>query len=315
MNEDADIRGVLEAALGKPLASLERRPSEYRTSFALHEIDVELASGERLELMFKEVGPAGLAPSARAAKPAFLYDPLREIEVYRDVLDPALGTPRFYAADTERGWLFIERVHGVELFQVGERQTWEAVARWLADMHAKLAPAAPSARRAIRYDRGYLELWPARAIEVAQARGDASATEALRPLAEGYEAVIARLLALPPTLIHGEFYASNVLVDAFTAPRRVAAVDWEQAGIGPGLVDLAALTAGRWGEADRAEIAAAYAATAGSDFDVGALEACRLHLALQWLGWSPGWTPPVDHRQDWLEEAVKAAARLGLGGR
>jgi thiamine kinase-like enzyme len=95
----------------------------------------------------------------------------------------------------------------------------------------------------------------------------------------------------------------------------VAAVDWEQAGIGPGLVDLAALTAGRWGEADRAEIAAAYAATAGSDFDVGALEACRLHLALQWLGWSPGWTPPVDHRQDWLEEAVKAAARLGLGGR
>ncbi len=298
--------------MGETVASFDRRPSAYRTSFALDEVDVSLAGGKRLELMFKEVGPAGLAASARAAKPPFLYDPLREIEAYRDLLDPAFGTPRFYGADPERGWLFIERVPGVELFQVGERRTWERVAQWLASMHDRLEGAAADVPRAIRYDRAYLECWPARAVEIARGREDEAAAQALRAIADGYDAVVDRLLALSPTVIHGEFYASNVLVDAFTGPQRVAPVDWEQTGIGPGLVDLAALTAGRWSETDRAEIAMAYGAAAQTAFDAEALEACRLHLALQWLGWSPDWTPPREHRQDWLGEASKASGRLGL---
>ncbi|CAA9480570.1 MAG: hypothetical protein AVDCRST_MAG30-771, partial [uncultured Solirubrobacteraceae bacterium] len=42
-----------------------------------------------------------------------------------------------------------------------------------------------------------------------------------------------------------------------------------------------------------------------------ALEAARLVVAVGWLGWSPGWTPPPEHAQDWLAAALDAAERIG----
>jgi hypothetical protein len=78
------------------------------------------------------------------------------------------------------------------------------------------------------------------------------------------------------------------------------------AAVGAGLVDLAALVTGWTGE-ERAAILAAYRGV-----DDLALAACRLHLALQWLGWSTDWTPPPAHAYDWLGEVREAAERLGL---
>jgi len=313
---DGLLASELDRALGARVLTLERRPSEYRSSFGLEELDVQLEDGRRLELMFKDLARGALHPRARDVKPEFVYDPLREIEVYRDVLDDArLGTPRFYGAVPERGWLFVERVAGFELYQVSERETWEHVARWLARMHERLAPLGGRAPRAILYDAGWYRRWATRAPRIMAEEGRRDAAAVLERVISDYDSVIDRLLALPATLVHGEFYASNVLVDDRRAPRRVTPVDWEQAGIGPGLVDLAALTGGGWSDEDRRRIAAAYreASADGLDDDTFAcgLEACRLHLALQWLGWSEGWLPPAEHRQDWLAEAARAAARLG----
>jgi hypothetical protein len=30
------------------------------------------------------------------------------------------------------------------------------------------------------------------------------------------------------------------------------------------------------------------------------------------LGWAAGWTPPADHRRDWLAEALSVGEELGL---
>ena len=113
---------------------------------------------------------------------------------------------------------------------------------------------------------------------------------------------------MPRTLVHGEFHPSNVLVGS----ERIWAVDWETAGVAPGLVDLAALTAG-WGEAERRAISEAYrdevGAPAGFAVD-GDLACCRLHVAVKWLGWSPTWTPPREHRHDWVAEAASAVDEL-----
>ena len=82
---------------GPVVVGLHRRPSAYRTSCALEEVDVELDDGSRIELMFKHLARAALSPQARDAKPPFVHDPLREIELYREVLDGAgFGTPRFH---------------------------------------------------------------------------------------------------------------------------------------------------------------------------------------------------------------------------
>jgi aminoglycoside phosphotransferase (APT) family kinase protein len=106
------------------------------------------------------------------------------------------------------------------------------------------------------------------------------------------------------------------LVDGSRTPVRIAPVDWEMAGVGPGLLDLASLVAGQWGETDRLAMVAAYAGAAtGSppDLDFLAdLERCRLLNAVELLGRSPRWRPPTEHAHDWLGEAESAARRLGI---
>src|SRR5205823_6175559 len=104
---------------------LERQPSPYQSSFSLEELRVQLDDGSGLEVIFKDLGPQGLTRAARGTKPAFLYDPLREIRVYEEVLAPAqLGTATVYGTVVDpaasRFWIFLEGVRGTELYQVGE---------------------------------------------------------------------------------------------------------------------------------------------------------------------------------------------------
>jgi thiamine kinase-like enzyme len=102
---------------------------------------------------------------------------------------------------------------------------------------------------------------------------------------------------------------------------RVCPVDWEMAAVGPGLIDLAALTAGGgWAAEEKTALAMAYHAALAPregwppepDAFLAALDCCSLHLAVQWLGWSPRWAPPPEQAQDWLEEALGLAEKLGL---
>src|SRR5262249_13985070 len=139
-------------------------------------------------------------------------------------------------------------------------------------------------------------------------------------LAARYERVVEVLVSLPRTLIHGEYYASNLLIQTECGPVRVCPVDWEMAAVGPGLIDLAALTAGRWTDTERAALCQAYRTAWPSqtawvlqpDALPTLLDHCRIHLAVQWLGWSSRWIAPPEHQLDWLGEAVDLAERLGL---
>jgi thiamine kinase-like enzyme len=318
----AELEEALRLRLGADtrIAGFDRRRSGYRTSFPIEELDVRLASGEALELVFKDLSREALEGHAQDAKPDFMHDPLREIEVYERLL-PAAGVETALSfgavADEERGryCLFLERVSGVELYQVGRRETWEHVARWLARAHDRLHDHTDRSGRLLRYDAALLGLWPRRAAEYA---GSAEDHAALSRIADRYDEVVERILALSPTVIHGEFYASNVLVDHPAAPDRVCPVDWEVAAVGAGLIDLAALVSGRWSAEDRTAMALAYreASPAESgrtqtEFEQS-LDACRLHVALQWLGWSDRWSPPPEHASDWLQDALTLSRKLGI---
>ena len=324
----ATTQALLGRHLGRrgPVIALAHRPSAYRTSSPLEELDAWLDDGTELRLVLKDLGPRALSPAARAAKPAFLIDPLREIEVYRDLLAPAaLGTPTFYGASVEpesdRYWLLLERVAGLELYQVGELAPWQAAARWLAGLHARFGADERLDRaaggRLIRYDAEYYRRWLVRANAFAE-RGDGARRRQIRWLAGRYGRVVELLTSLPTTLLHGELYASNVLVHDAEAGTRVAPVDWEMAAVGPGLVDLAALAAGGWASDERAALARAYyeaqppPRTWAWDHFLRVLDHCRLHLAVQWLGWSSDWSPPREHAQDWLGEALHLAEYLDM---
>jgi aminoglycoside phosphotransferase (APT) family kinase protein len=137
----------------------------------------------------------------------------------------------------------------------------------------------------------------------------------LARLINPHSRVVDWLLNQRPAFIHGEFYPSNVLVipRGDGAALNVRPLDWEMAAIGPPVVDLACLVAGRWSREQRADIADAYyreVAHEGRDVPtreqyLRTLHACLLHLAVQNLGWSKEWVAPTDHAHDWLGDALK----------
>jgi hypothetical protein len=309
---------------GREAFVISRRPYRYATSAPLEELQVKIG-GSELAMIFKDLSRERLIGDARVTKPAFLYEPAREIETYARILAPARLGPSLVAAVTQadppRHWLLLEKVPGVELWQVGELAVWEAVAAWLGGFHAKFAPHLDEVANAnphlLEYGREWFRSWCERAQTALAAMSDRRASLLVRAL-ERYDEVISALAALPRTLVHGELYPSNVLVVPAERPVRVCPVDWEMAGIGPGLLDLAALVSG-WGHPERDRLARAYLHGLGerefaSRFETLPVElgSCRLHLALQWLGWSTDWRPPPEHAHDWLGEALQLTEELGL---
>jgi thiamine kinase-like enzyme len=310
---DRELRSALDRALAERdlelAGEVERRPSPYRTSFPIEELRVQLEGRGPVRLGCKRLDWDALEPEAQLAKPQFLHDPEREPAVYRSLLPQApAGPPEFFGdtRDGERHLLFFEWVEGRELFQVGERELWEQAARWLARFHAALAPDLDRHRaeaRLVDHDAAFYRGW------IERARRFAPDPAPIEWLTARHQPVVEALCALPRTVIHGEFYASNVLV----SDERVAPVDWELAAAGPGLTDLAALVSG-WPQKDREAIAAAYAADpAVPPFEARDLGFARLQVAVQWLGWAPPqWEPPEGQQHDWLGEAIELAEGLDL---
>jgi aminoglycoside phosphotransferase (APT) family kinase protein len=328
-SSDEELRRSLERALAEVLegspevAELSRRPFAYETSFAIDELQVRLGDGRRLDLLVKDVG-AGLSRAAKATKPSRALDPRREIAVYRSLLQHSgVPAPRFYGADEEAGsgraWLFLERVPGEVLADEGDPAAWRAAARWAAQLDAAVAGHRDPAidRLLLDRDRAWHEHWLAAAAAACEEPDRAELASRLRRAAA---ALLDRLDALPRAFVHGELYASNVIVRrADSAAAEVKAVDWEMTGSGPFALDLAALATG-WSGEEREAICAAFHEALPVETKAGlsveglreAVALCELALALQWLGWSSDWQPPAEHRRDWASEASRLLEELGL---
>jgi Phosphotransferase enzyme family len=310
----------------REVLALSRRPYRYATSAPLEELRVSTRGGVEVSLIFKDLSRERLLGDARATKPHFLHEPRREVETYRNILSPEGVGPECVAAVAEsnppRHWLLIEKVPGVELWQVGELSVWEEVARWLGVFHARFAGRLDELRTAnpflLELSDDWFRSWCDRARAELTRSSDPRAPRLRRAL-KRYEEVVESLAALPRTFLHGELYPSNVIVVIEEQPLRVCPIDWEMAAIGTGLVDLAALVGG-WEEAKRARLVAAYfdgvresgGAIPDPETVIPHLAGCRLHLALQWLGWSPDWRPPKEHAHDWVGEALMLVQELRL---
>ena len=332
-----ELRATLDelltrGALPRRIVDVDSRPSPYASSFAIDELDVRFDDGSSVEMVCKDTGDAAMLPEAQRVRPGFLYDPLREIATYESILAPlGIGAPRFYGSsiDERRGryWLFLERVRGSPLTEVGDFSVWRQVSAWLARMHGRVARETALGRGTaavplVQYDRSRYRLWIDRARQYLL--NDASESRSRRVrfawLASRYEAVVEAIAALPTGFVHGEFFASNVLVETSAGKLRVRPIDWELAGIGPVLIDLAALTAGNWTDDERTELAMSYHAAIDPQSDawlrpetlLRGLDWCRVQLAVQQLGWAKQWTPPATHAHDWLGDALRAAERIGL---
>jgi hypothetical protein len=257
---------------------------------------IEEVGSDRL---YKDLSTRSLV-TEESARLRLLDDPTREPAAYRGVLGPLGIGPRCLATGDD--WVLLERVEAPTLWQIGDFTVWVEVAKWVAGLHQELAAVDLAELPLIGHDAALYRAWRERAE-----RAGAPAI-----VLEAHERVSRRLLALAPTVIHGDLYPSNLLVDP-GPPVRVWPVDWELIGYGPAVLDLAALTSGAWSAEQREAMVDAY--TSSSERSVASqcaasLDAARLHLCVQWLGTPAQWTPPPDHAHDWLTEALELAATV-----
>jgi thiamine kinase-like enzyme len=337
--DEEEIRKVIEAGLAERLGSqprivrFARRQYEYWSSCALEELNIELADGQTMSVLFKDFAPAMMLDLTRAARHDWLYDPAREICVYTRLLNHLeLGTAACYASRLdlagERYWLFLEKINGRELYKVEELAVWQHAARWLARFH-RLATKFTDTKnlRLLVWDRQCYQkclerasfFQARRAAEISLSTATRLGPERFQRIATMYSAVVENLLNCPTTIIHGEFYASNVLAVGDSEDASICPIDWETAGLGVPLMDVAALVAGRWSDTQRAAIVGAYwraldelqrQAWGSKQRFLTSLLGCRLHLAIQMLGRPPDWEPPDEHRHDWAREADELVEQL-----
>lgn len=315
------------------ITSWHRRKSAYSSSCQITNLRVTLDGDDTHSFVLKTLHPSSWLPTAKQVRPAFLYDAQREIRVYENLLaELALGTPRYLGSqidpDNCRNWLMLERVRGPLLWQVGQDRHWQASARWLATLHHQARPLSLQKERVdsaalVRYDEAYFLQWAKRAecfLSNHLTDSDAETSRQFRKIFNRYDRVARFLSQLPSTLIHGEFYPSNVIMRRNGSSHHVCPIDWELAGRGSSILDLAALTFGGWSPEKKQGLIRAYHEAMPSASDLPrtlqdldeAVDFGHLHFCIRQLGWAPDWLPPDQHSRNWAQDALILARKLGL---
>jgi hypothetical protein len=202
----------LGAALGGPVTLLRRKRNDYSSTFPSEVVTCRLADGSERRLFCKY--SAGVGHNAHGHRGGVAY----EAEVYRRVLQPSrLSSPRFYGTYADgpaRGtWLIIEYLAAAEVVHLSvDPAAMRLAARWVGRFHAaqeaRLARTPAAFLRT--YDAAYYRGWVRRTSLFAGRWHRRFPWLAV--LCERLEEFLPPLLERPATVIHGEYYAPNILL-------------------------------------------------------------------------------------------------------
>jgi hypothetical protein len=286
---------------GRPvrISELHREPPPTTTSLWTERLQVRLDGGEELPVFFKDLNPDSLIAAARGIHVTSLEPGRRELRMYRRIFArQRFDTPKLYAWRWQpcRGLmgLFLEYAGSLKVRHSNNFTHWLAGARWAAWFHSETSRLSPRQTRFLpRYDRAHYRRCAER-IEQRLAVGLSAADKAvLEPALEVFVSRVDELLALPQSLIHGEYFAKNIVLRDNSSIEGVAVVDWESAAVGPSYLDLVSLSAGRWNTERREALWHAYLDRYQAENklvldwqrfrrDLGRVQ---LYLSLAWIGW------------------------------
>ena len=286
------------------LTVVGREPNMHASTFPSEVVTCRFDDGCELSLFCKHSADRGHNSYGHRGGVA------HEAKVYRHVLRRFEGSaPVCYGSYTDptdgSTWLVLEYLDSA--LRVSKTPTTAAMveaARWLAAFHS--AFEQPTTRTELgflhRYDAAYYSGWVRRACRFATPLYDRFPW--LAALLEGSADCHTLLTATPATVIHGEFYPSNVLV----CSDDIYPVDWESAAVAVGQTDLAALTEG-WPPEIALECETAYREVrwphgAPPGFS-RTLAAARICWHLRWLGDNPKLT--AREGPSWRFDALRCA--------
>jgi Phosphotransferase enzyme family len=240
------LERLIPATLDRSSAiiSIQRKRSDYSSSYHSDIITVQLDTGEKLKLFLKNFG------STRFLKDGAKQRRDRERGVYQDLLAGTdLGVAKYYGSvwDESQGafWLLLEFVNGTEV-RFCEVEYWIAAAGWLGRLQGYFMQHSDHLSACdflIRHDADFFQLKAKLALHDVS-RISTPLAGRLASILDGYDRLVDVMANQPRTLVHGHYRPCNIVADMNAEPARICPVDWEQAAIGSALYDLALISDG-----------------------------------------------------------------------
>ena len=246
------LRSVLGVSDGGEVTILERERNAYSSGSLSEIVTCRCANGSPLRLLVKYAQYPDAARYRHASHEPFIAGSWSnvpyEAEVYRHVLEPLrLSTPKFYGTYQEPGsgrlWLVLEYFeNAIPLDELSDDSVMVLASNWLGRFHAVSEPclahkaSLPSLKTR---DASYYSGRATRALSHFGRLGPSFSW--LPDLCARFEDFAASICSLRPTITHGDYYRHNILA----RDGNIHPVDWEQAAIDLGEIDLACLTY-RW---------------------------------------------------------------------
>lgn len=298
------------------VTAVRRRANVFSTLFPTEVLELDLSSGRTMAVFVKRLEEAqpGHPDKQRRDREALLYQSLLA-EAGLPVAG-CLGVGR----DARSGIaeLYLEYLDGYDLRYHGLEQWYVAVAR-LAELHRHFAERPELLRSRdflLELDGRYFEAWAERAVaEVAQLYPAPGAK--LARVVERLETATTLLAARPITLVHNDLSPKNVVAVPGDQSARVAFVDWELAGVGCGVLDVAHLAYGLDADAHARLCDAYWLALEGSPLAIAdrrdraeLLAACELHKTLYRLAHAKVLGSDEVTVRSWVEDAASWSSRL-----
>jgi len=303
---------VAVRGLPAPVRIAHRRTNAYASTFPSETIELECRDGS-LQCVHAKF-QAGREHADHGHRCDLAY----EAAVYEALVAPAgLPMPTWLGAHREATgdvWLFIEHLDAVELDEAADPDAaMVTAARWIGQFHAHYDRVGDAHAVALtRYGKPYYAGWVHRTLQFAGAWRERLPW--LEDVARRSERLMGELDAVAPTVIHGEFTPSNVLVDADGVVRPI---DWESAAFAPGEIDVVCLT-DKWPDGVTTACVDAYAAArwpGGAPADVARrVDLARVYWDFRWLGDRPEWTgsekvgPRFEHLRATVERLASSAS-------
>jgi Phosphotransferase enzyme family len=311
------VERIVKAELGTTVrvVSVSCEPSRFATASPAEIVTVGLRNGSSFRLFVKRLEADQSANPDKARRD-------REPLVYRRLLGRrGLPAPICYGSRSNsappRHELFLEHINDWNLKYHG-LDHWHSAARALARLHAHFAAREDELDRSdflLQLDSGYFHAWGVRALEAVSAASSERGRK-LELVLRRHDEIAGLLAEQPRTLVHNDLAPKNVIAETSTAPARILFVDWEMAGVGCGLLDLAHLKHGLR-EREERRLCDAYRSELGKTgvgFDAQEfrrlLAACDSHNTLYRLAHARGWGLPHTTIDRWIEDVGRLARHV-----
>lgn len=278
------------------LRVLSREFFSRASTFPCEIIRCQTEDGRQLQLFCKYSG--GQSHNAYGHRGGVLYETMVYHRILRSL---SISTPDFYGTYSmeNTGDVCLVIAYLNETVSLNGHQDPGAIclaARWLGQFHAANEKHVANSKFADlkTHDVEYYLGWSRRTLLFSDQLRHYYPW--LAKVCRAFEELVDALLMPPRTIIHGEYFASNILLRCKT----VYPVDWESAAIGVGEIDLASLTQGNWPVDIVSLCVSEYQRTRWAkdppiEFE-HKLAVSRLYWLFRWLGDRPERTTHPDYR-------------------